>query len=352
MKLALVLPSNIYFSPYIKNYLTVLDDNKISYDIIFWDRAGVNEDGGIVYKQKNFFSNKYLKIFDYLGFVNFVKKNIKEKSYSKLIVFSPQASILLYPFLKKYYKNNFILDIRDLSIEQKIKALFEKVLCISSLNVVSSPGFVKYLSDRHEFLLCHNVLISELVINPTRASDQIKKKSNFTVTTIGAIRDFGANLEVINSLKNIKSFKVDFIGKGIAEERLKSNVLENKIKNVFFYGFYNKKDEKKLLLNTDFLNIYYPDIKSHSSALSNRFYLALILKIPMIVRSNSIQGEYVEKFNLGISIDNCDDLSTKLIAFYNSYSHDEFVLNCNNLLQEILDDQLLFEKSILKSIHF
>ena len=35
MKLGLLLPTNIYFCPYVKIYTDILDENNIQYDIIY-----------------------------------------------------------------------------------------------------------------------------------------------------------------------------------------------------------------------------------------------------------------------------------------------------------------------------
>ena len=43
MKLGLLLPTNIYFCPYVKIYTDILDKNNIQYDIIYPDKRGLKE---------------------------------------------------------------------------------------------------------------------------------------------------------------------------------------------------------------------------------------------------------------------------------------------------------------------
>ena len=72
--------------------------------------------------------------------------------------------------------------------------------------------------------------------------------------------------------------------------------------------------------------------------MSNRIYLALIYKKPIIVTSNTTQAEYVEKYNVGLSIDNCDDLYGKITNFLNNEDEKQFNERCNKLLQEFMTD--------------
>ena len=43
MKLGLLLPTNIYFCPYVKIYTDIFDKYSIQYDIIYPDKRGLNK---------------------------------------------------------------------------------------------------------------------------------------------------------------------------------------------------------------------------------------------------------------------------------------------------------------------
>ena len=51
MKLGLLLPTNIYFCPYVKIYTDILDKNNIQYDIIYPDKRGLKEEAAYRYTQ-------------------------------------------------------------------------------------------------------------------------------------------------------------------------------------------------------------------------------------------------------------------------------------------------------------
>jgi hypothetical protein len=63
------------------------------------------------------------------------------------------------------------------------------------------------------------------------------------------------------------------------------------------------------------MNIFYPRVITHDTALSNRFYNSLIHRKPMIVTKGTIQGDYAERFNVGVAIEDCNNLVENLRNF-------------------------------------
>lgn len=352
MKIALIIPANIYFCPYLAIYTNFLKTYEIEFDVIYWDKEQRDE-GEIRY---NFpvkpHDNALKKFIGYYLYSRFVIKKIKKNSYSKLIVFTPQAGLFLYPFLKKHYRKRFVFDYRDLSIEQNMKGFFCKLLDISGMICISSPGFKKCLPQGYDYILSHNINIDIL-----RNALAIEKKTplmtadKIVVSTIGGIRDYVANKEVIDSLKNNLAFLIQFIGKGPSAESLEAYTKEQKVENVLFKGFYTKTEEPVFVEQSDFLNIYYPKVITHAMALSNRFYNALVYRRPMIVTRGGIQGDYVEKYNIGLAIDNCDNLADKLKHYSDAFNSDAFIDSCNELLQDFQSDYALFEKKLLSFLY-
>ncbi len=349
MKIGLILPTNLYFAPYINIYTKILDSKGIQYDIISWDRAGVNENFGVVFKYYSPFGrSKVRKLFDYYKYVRFAINQIKEKKYDKLIIFGSQTGLFMFFFLRKNYAKKILFDYRDLSIEQFLKRIFCKFLNLSSLNVISSPGFKQYLPKGYNYILSHNFQIESIenVLKSAECDQTVSFNEKINIMTIGALRDYEVNSELMEALKNDDRFFLNFIGKGIAETSLRNYASKSFIENVNFHGYYNKSDEEIFVKDADFLNIYYPQIKTHSSALSNRFYIALLYKKPMIVTKNSIQGNYVEKYNLGISIENCDNLKSKIESYIEHFNEKEYLQNSTLLLKSFTTDYYIFVQNI------
>ena len=351
-KIALILPTNIWFCPYASIYMNVLDRIGVNYDIISWNRRDTKENA-IQYNYAPKSRNPLILLWAFYRYTSFVKKTIKENGYERLIVFSPQLAIYICDFLRDNYKNRYIFDYRDLSIEQKyyFKERFKKVLENSYANVISSPGFKQFLPKGFDYLLSHNFNVDD-VRNAVEDFSDFKIRTNpIDVLTIGGIRDYSSNVQVIENLANEDGFSIRFVGKGPSAEDLRRRVEELKAKNVSFEGYYPKEKEKDYVSEASFLNIFYPRCPSHDSAISNRFYNSLIYRKPMIVTKDTIQGNYAEKYYVGVAIENCDCLSKVLRTYLASIDTKQFCESSNRLLKDFLKDYDVWEKKLLEFIN-
>lgn len=339
MKVGLLLPANVFFCPYSTIFSNLLEKWGVDYDIICWDKAGRDEVADYIYRKRILGSSSSLeKLYYYYKYARFIKKCIKNVHYDKLVVFGPQIGIFLYPFLNRYYKKRFILDYRDLSIEQRFKGVYKKLLQISGLNTISSPAFQKCLPEGFEYVISHN-------INDSLTREALKKeapfceKSSITVLTIGAIRDLDQNIELMNALAFNDKFRIQFVGKSDLSDVIKGYADEHKISNASFVGFYKKEEEGSYVGKATFLNIYYPRKLSHDTAISNRFYNSLIYCKPMIVTKDTIQGDLAEKYNVGIAISDCEGLADKLIEYQRTFNWEAYMKGRNALLKLIIEQQ-------------
>ena len=70
----------------------------------------------------------------------------------------------------------------------------------------------------------------------------------------------------------------------------------------------------------------------------------------MIVTKDTIQGDYAEKYDVGIAISNCNNLTDELKTFakkdYLAYSK-----RCDDLLREFMNDQHEFVEAIKRFIN-
>lgn len=349
MKIALILSSNIKYSPYVGIFKKVLEANNVDFDIISWDRESLNENEGIIFKYPAPNTrSKSRKFRDYYMFSRFAKRVVKQGKYDKLIVFGAAIGVFMYDFLNKYYRNDFWFDYRDLTIEQKFMGRFKKLLDISSYISISSPGFKSVIPTGYDFIISHNFDIEQ--VRNAMGLDSIKTKISepMVVSNIGFIRDYESNLAVMKALANDPSFVVKFVGRGYSAEDLQKYARENHIKNIDFHGFYLKKDEGDFYCNSDFINIYLPRIPSHSTPMSNRFYQALLFRKPMIVTNRSTQGEYVEQYDLGLSVEDCSDLSVRLKRYRDNFDAELFDRKCKELLIRFVADYDRFEAKLLE----
>lgn len=343
-RIALIVSNNVWCCPYVNIYSKLLDDWDVPYDIISWDREGRKEEC-VQYKNVEKSRNPISILWSFVKFSAFVKKYIRDKKYSRVIVFDSQLGIFLASFLKKYYKDNYVFDYRDLSIEQNafFKRPFLKLISNSYLNVISSPGFKKYLPPA-EFALCHNIDIKKAQNSLLSKAVSINRK-DIKVLTIGAIRK-DSNIEVIDALGDKEGYSLSFVGKGPFSSNLESYVNNKGYKNVNFKGFYIKEEEEAIIRESTMINIVYPLIPSHISALSNRFYNSLIYRRPMLVTKGTIQGEYAEEYKVGLSVNDYSNLPSDICNYLKTLDYNDYDNNCKKLLSKIINDNELFEQKL------
>lgn len=348
MKVALILPGSIWYAPYVRIYTRILNEIEVEYSIISWNREGDDKPEGFQYNVPCATGHGSAGWKAYNGYINFIKKTIREQEFERIIVFGPQMTCMLSTYLLFHFRNRYMIDYRDLSIEQKpgFRQLFAVMLKHSCANVVSSPGF-KCCLPKRDYYLSHNFdvnAVKEAIDAPVEGNFDIS--NGIEVLTIGAIRDLKSNMEVVKALANKDGVKMSFVGKGGAADKIADYCRTESVKNVSFVGFYQKYEEAGYVKNTTFMNIFYPRIITHDTAMSNRFYNSLIYKKPMIVTSNTTQGDYVEKNRLGIALSDCRNLNDALFCFIKTEDYNDYCTRCNNLLMEFLKDQEAFEAAI------
>lgn len=319
----------------------------INYDIISWNRS-LKEERAIQFNYAPKSRNALMLLYAYVKFALFVKKTLKNNKYDKLIVFTPQSAIFLATFLKNYYKGKYIFDYRDLSLEQKrfFRKPFLLVLDNSFANVISSPGFKEYLPKGYNYILSHNFDV-DIVRSAIEHNISVNlSQSPISVLTIGGIRDYESNVQIIKGLFNSEGFLVRFVGQGPSAEALQRYAESVDANNVFFEGYYPKEKEKDYIEEATFLNIFYPRKKSHDTALSNRFYNSLIFGKPMITTANTTQGNYADGYNVGLALENCDNLPDILHSYLNNLNITQYIANRKRLLNDFLLDYYEWETVI------
>jgi hypothetical protein len=257
------------------------------------------------------------------------------------IFFLKRAAFLL--------QNRYIFDIRDYSPLLRIpftKNILAKLLKNSYGNVISSEGFKNWLPLNYKYIVAHNTNNNELY-------NQASFKSidePYIVLTIGALRDFEANKQVIMSLKNDPRFILVFAGDGIAYKPLLDFVKAQRINNVRFTGRYLKNEELNIVKNSDFINVFLPLDKLSSHLMTNRFYLAVNNRKPMIINDGCFQAEITHKYNLGVIIKDRQNLKTEFLHYIKNFNKQLFEKGCSDFTSVVLKEQDIFENLIEKFV--
>lgn len=356
MRIGLLLPLNISFAPYLKIYTKILDKIEgIEYDVIYCDKKGLKETAKYRFDlQTKDNVSKLKKLIYYYRYSRFIIKVLKKEKYDKLIVFGPQIAVFIHRYLCKYYQGKFVMDYRDLSIDLRFKKIYRKILNASAVNPISSPGFKEYLPERDDYIISHNfdidILRNAIKDIKTDPYCLYKPDGKYHIMTIGGIRHFEQNRDVIKALSNNNQFQLTFAGRGFGVPLLQEYVKQHNVNNVAFTGFYEKKDEPGIISQATFINIYYSLEPNPRTAISNRFYNSIIYRKPMITTIGTTQGEYAKKYGIGIATENIEALASEIIKYEQEFDSVKYEEKRQFLLNKFLEDYQVFERAIINFV--
>ena len=159
MKIGLIVPANLKYSPYVKYYTDILRSEDVCFQTMVWDKAGIEEGADLCFSfPSSDFDRKRIMLGHYL-FSRKCKAFIRREKIDHLIIFTIAPLYFLgYRFLKRF-AGRIIMDIRD---DSPFRRMFPKTLdqtaSISDTVVVSSPYYSDWISK--ETFLCHNADLS------------------------------------------------------------------------------------------------------------------------------------------------------------------------------------------------
>ena len=354
--IGIIFIGDIKYCPYLNKYTNLLDDGQIKYEVLFWHRENSQIDCPPNYKfyckYSKLSKSPIRKLWDFIGFRNWLNNELVAGKYDKLIILSTLSGVFIFDKLIKEYKKIYIFDIRDYSYEHiRLFAFIEKLVIKNSyLTAISSSGFREFLPLNFNYQIVHNFCKNDVL------DGFVKNKSlngNIRVVFNGVIRYFDYQCKIIDKLGNDNRFELIYHGNGPDFYRFQKYVEKKKITNVFFTGGYNNSLKKKLLEETDIINNSYgylgEDISNKVKyAISNKYYDGIMFRIPQLVEVGTYKCKLVEENALGIGLDvNDRDFADKLYNYYVNINTDVFNSNCSILISEYLKEDDLFRSAVL-----
>jgi hypothetical protein len=76
--------------------------------------------------------------------------------------------------------------------------------------------------------------------------------------------------------------------------------------------------------------------------------LSVANKIPILVNKNSTQGEYANKYKLGVAIEKKEAISEIVLSYLDKLDKNKFLKGRDSFLVEIAKDQEKFEMAFMK----
>ncbi|GAA0691772.1 hypothetical protein GCM10009104_18400 [Marinobacterium maritimum] len=326
-----VCPTNKSFMPYVDLYEDVTD--KV---FLVWDRFGEEKESknNLIYRdgRKGHRRNIINYVFFAIFVIGFIVKNVNKDD--RVIIFTPQLFFFIWPFL--VIKGNYALDYRDYHFLTKLIPSFS--LRKASFIAISSPAYRTLFPCRSNVVLSHNYkrIIPKqdygIPVNP------------YSISCIGAIRDFGPNSEIIKELCNRDEYKLFFHGRGVAEVDLKEFSDDIGAENVYFTGYYDKNEECNLYKSASLINLLrFSDGYNDRVALPNRLYNSAQYKRPILCYHGTLLAEYVERYSLGVCLEKGDDFSSSIKKYFDTFSIVKFESDTERFLADVEREQEEFK---------
>ena len=346
LRVALVLSSNIEIAPYFLYYTDCLEKINVDYDIYSWDRLNLGTEMKYCYKYRSPQSRSSIrKIFDFSKYSKYVKEALLSSKYDYVIVFTLANSLFLGSFLRRNFRNRYLIDIRDYSpifpfTKKRLIRIFKDARMIS----ISSIGFKKWLPPNFNYVISHNVRLNAL--ENSYQAKQIQDKHPLIISTFGSLREYETYRKLIDNLSKSDRYILEFNGSGC--EPLKEYADHRNI-NIIFGGRYNREEEQAIIERADIINMLSPRTTVNCAYLNNRFYHAVVHRKPGLVNDGSIMAEYIEKYYLGLVLHSDEDILGKIERWVNEFDINAFETGCMKMTDILIQDVKYFEYRLQKN---
>lgn len=345
-KTLIITASMVHRTPHVEMYINIFNKFGVEYDVVVWNRKGdiVEElpSNYILYNNPTYdLYPSWRKVVDNWKFSKYIKKKIQKEQYSSVVVIDIITAVFFYSFLIKDFKHKYIFDIRDYSPICNIKIgqwIVKKLIDNSFRTVISSRGFKKWLPDRDDYIISHNIDYSTLLRLTDYESSQYEKNNDSIILTIGNLRDPEAHKILINAFKNKNGITLRFVGDGLAAPILEDYCKRNNVVNVSFEGYYKKSDEIKFYCESDFISCCMENNILSNYLMSNRIYLAALTHKPIICFTGSYQSQIIDKYGLGMMIDRDSDIQYALNKYKKDFDRESYERNRMKFIQVVLSD--------------
>lgn len=349
MKALIILADNIYLTPYIKFYTTILDSEEIDYDIVYWDK---NNKEKIIGKRYFRFvcdgEKKSDKVIGYLKYRKYIKNLIKQNSYFALIPLHAVIYFIIFDVLNNKFKGKYIFDVRDYSYEKSlIYRWMQKRLAENSIiNIISSKGYKAFLPDG-EYYVSHNIPYGNY-----KKYKQLSNTENLVIqlSYIGLIRFMEQNKKILLFFKNDKRFHLNFIGTNA--KQLEEFCDVNEIKNATFIDTFDSKDTLEFYKSTDLImNLYGNHTPLLDYALSNKLYYSACLYKPILVCEDTYMEKISTEYNIGFTLKmEKEKEKDDLYNYIKCLDREKYIKNCDLFMEDVFKDIAELEEKTIERL--
>ncbi len=336
----------------------MLESANIDFDVIFWNRAGVSNTAQNTNEKEITITcrnGRIGKLVDFLFWRLKILKLLKGAKYEYLIVLSTMPAVLLSGFILKKYKERYLFDIRDYTLEQNI--IFSQIITMlvkhSDFTTISSAGFMQWLKPSPKIVPNHNITNYTDGFNK---EIRLRRAGKVIFTFVGNIRLDRQTEAALLNLKNSTRYVSGFVGRILPSCNIKKFCQDNNITNVYFGNQFSNADKAAIYRDVDIINAIYANESvnirpADSTPLPNRVYDAALYQCPIVASSGTYLAELIQKYDLGFSVDGFDtDLERQFDAYIDSFDEERFRAGCRRFLDYVLEEEAVFRGRFERSM--
>lgn len=300
--------------------------------ILAWDRKCEYKDkeeeniDGI--KVKRFFipsipGTGLKQMLPYFKFIKEIRKYLNKEEY-KYLHCHDFDGIIVGLATKKGKNKKLIFDMHEIythySYSKNIlfNKIFSQALKISDHIIYVNNDQIMQITNKDKLVFLPNYP-EKVVYLPIEKTNKYKFRINY----IGTVRDYDS-LTTLAELANTGSeLDIGIYGTGVSLNKLKENYNSS---SITFYGKYDGiRDSGKIYRNTDILYcVYNPEVKNWKNAYPVKLFEAIITKTPIIVAKDTKVGDFVERNEIGETVEfgnikSLKDKVQKITCEYNKY---------------------------------
>lgn len=348
-KIAIVGFHNLHLMQFLYKYTEIFDRNNIEYDVLYWERDEVQypiKFKGTPIKYSYITSNympKWKKILGYLKCRKFFINQIKKNKYDKIILLTTQTAIALSPLVLARYKERFVFDFRDLTMEKlpPYKAVEMQLIKNAAFVSISSPSFVDFLSFEGDYVLSHNC--KNLIVN----KKDMSKDEPIRITFWGMVRQEAFQKRICDKFGNDNRFFLSYHGEGCTEQ-LDEYCREKGYNNICFTGRYYPEDIENFVADTDILLNLYENEGKQEHALTVKLYDGIRYQLPMIVAKDSFMQRYLKEYSFVLPVELDTMKNEDIIEWYRSLEQARIQEEMESFSKKITKDDEIFAKRLLE----
>lgn len=340
MKVSIIAFNNLNKSPYVNIYADFCKKMGMEYEVIYPNRSGSAEsvEHPLV---PIFWDPAKKKMVNFLRFRREAIRHLNKASSDFVIVLTTMPAVLLSTYLSKKFRGRYLVDIRDYTYEHvKPYYLLEKLaIRHAAMNVISSPGFRKFLPEG-QYRLCQNV--SAAYAQGQGGAFDPKGKDTLTIGYVGTIAYKTTCMQLFHLVEQDPRFRFFLHGDEAGDDCLAKYLAAHPCDRIQMFGAYRPEEKVGIMSGVDILfNAYGNGSKLLDYALSNKLYDSFYMRIPLLTSPDTAMSEEAGPCSYDIDLERETSLDG-LYDWYHRVDSAAFDAYATDYLKQVFQGQAAF----------